>query len=270
MYSTALAMADVFVSAPVVSTMTITSKLCDPQEHREFLLQCIANIPFELADASDLDLPVNSDRSRKKHTKKPTIVRIPTAGSWRGERICMPIRLQPHVGRRGCGEGVHGNFRNCVPYSVGKKGAKIFVSGTVQAWGFRSLDEFHEFMQCVLSSTMGGKVDAASTRVALSITDAKLAAAATGDLLPLRELAVFCQGRLREDEGAAVLYSPNDFPGLKLSLPHPSAQGRKVSVKIHERGSVKVYVGTPKPCDVAAPSVWERLGQIFEEWRRSG
>lgn len=263
----------VFSSQPTVSTMTITSRLKDAEKYRPFLTDSVKHIPTKVVDeensASAASIPdnvdINSPGVKKKcgRKKKCSTTELDTGVVWDNISVVVSICLTPHVGRRGCGEAVRSNFRNCIPFRAGNRGAKVFVSGTIQAWGFKSLDEFHSFMDCVLKKFKpdGAEVDRQFTKVALAISDAALDIKG-GKIIALRPLAKKCNDAAVD--GETVEYSPDTFPGIKIKLPHPSVESKLVSVTVRMRGNVKLYIGTPPAGDSdAIPRLWNRVSAML-------
>lgn len=240
--------------------MTLTSRYAWDESFERALLDHVESVPTQVVDGPDLDLPLNRDLTVKKHTKRATIQQLPTGATWRGHRITVAIRLQPHRGRRGCGQVVLGNFRNCLTFRSGNRVAKVFVGGSVQACGFTSVDEFHEFMASTLP-TIGpaSDLDESETRVHLAITDARLDVPGP---IHLRPLARACARRMVDRE--VLDFNPSEFAGVRFKVGHPSDDSKMVSVVLRAGGSVKVFLGSPgKDVDAELDMVWNRVREII-------
>jgi len=245
-----------------VSTLTITSQYVGDEDFGRSLDKFIADVPTQVVDGPDLVLPLNQDLSVKKHTRRDTVIQIPTAVSWRNRDISICVRPQPHVGRRGTGSVVLGNFRNCLTFRGGNRVAKVFRNGSIQACGFVDIDEFHSFVSVILPLIgSSGHIDKAATRVHLAICDARLSP--SKDPIHLRSLARLCSSRMRAEE--VMDFEPSAMSGIKLKLVHPCDSTRQVSVVIRSRGSVKVYCGKPgEDLHGAVASVWRRVCEILD------
>ena len=238
-----------------VSMMTITSKFTGDAEFYRNVVSGVAAIPV----SAERGLPASGGVA-KKVNRREMVVNSPTGVVWRGTEVTLSMRHAPQVGLRGKGEAVHGNFRNCIPFSAGNRGAKVFLSGSIQGWGFTSVVEFHSFMSTLLDAMGDARCIESETRVALCISDAYIPGAKEAPLL-LRPLAHQCSARMIGREH--VDYNPDEFAGLKMKLLHPTIEGKLVSVLVRARGSVKVYLGNPGDVDRDTRAVWGRLQQIM-------
>jgi hypothetical protein len=237
--------------------MTITSRFTGDAEFYQNVVSGVAAIPV------GVETPVAgcSGGVVKKVSRRKMMVNSPTGVVWRGIDVTLSIRHTPQVGLRGNGAtAVHGNFRNCIPFSAGNRGAKIFLSGSIQGWGFTSVCEFHSFMATLLEAMGDARCIESETRVALCISDAYIPGASEAPLL-MRALAHQCSAHLTGREH--VDYNPDEFAGLKIKLLHPTIAGKLVSVLIRAKGSVKVYLGNPGDVETDTCAVWSRVRQIM-------
>lgn len=243
-----------------VSTMTLTSRYVGDDTFDRDLASWILNVPTKLVEGPELVLPLNRDLSVKKHTRRNTVEQVPTQALWQGRTVMRCIRLQPHRGRQGCGEVVLGNFRNCVTFRGGNRVAKVFKSGSVQACGFVSVAEFHDFMSIVLPLIgPAGELDESATRVHLAISDARLSVSA--EPIHLRTFARACASRIAANE--IVNFDPASVSGVSIKLAHPCDAKRQVSVVVRSRGSVKVYYGKPGlDCEGELIGIWARVCDV--------
>ena len=197
--------------------------------------------------------------AKRPSSKSADKLHVATGLQWNGHDICVTIRKAVYRGKRGTGEVVCGNFKNCIQISCGKQGVKVFKSGAVSAFGFRSIDAFHEYVSIVL--TLFGKsatISAEETTIALAIYDTKL----DKPPLHLRAFAQKCASRAQEGED--VEFTPEEFAGIKLKLPHPLEESKKVSATVRAKGSVKVYMGRPgADYQHAIGVITARLGRIL-------
>ena len=244
--------------------MTITSRYTCDEAFTQNLVGEVEAVPLKVLSPDQLQLPVNRDNSTKKNTKRHTIVHLPTGITWDANPVVIPVRLQPHHGKRGRGEAVHSNFRNCLPFSQDNRGVKLFVSGSIQGWGFRSVEEFTSFTTSVLEGVAWGEasVNTAKTKVALAIYDAKLQRPPEACNIHLRAFAKHCRDRVKDPE--FVDYSPEEFAGIKIKLPHPTIESKRVSVTVRAKGSIKVHLGNPADLASDSSAVWARVGQIVD------
>jgi len=215
----------------VASTMTICSQWVGDERAHEKLGRVINEIPV----TSD---GLGISRSSKQSDDK---LYLSTGIEWRGTPITVALRRTCSRGMKGSGEVVRGNFKNCVQLSCNRQGAKIFKSGAVSAYGFKDIESFHDYMLKALTLFEGSmRIQSDATRIALAIYDSNLK---NEKPLHLRAFAQQCVAR--SQTGEDVEFSPDEFAGLKIKVPHPVEANCKVSVTVRAKGSVKVYVGRP-------------------------
>jgi hypothetical protein len=244
-----------------VSTMTITSKAADLDAVRRAIRLGVDAIP-QTVEAQTVEIREGVVRGVQKKRRKESVDHVPAGAVWRGVPITIPVRLDPHVGVRGNSIRAVGNFRNCVPFSAGKRGLKVFLSGSIQAWGFVETDDFHEFANIVLGILGAGTIDSTATKIALMITDAYLPAASKTRPIELRKLAVALASRARENE--AVQFCPDEFSGVRVKLVHPTST-KPVSACIRASGNVKIYIGCPGVDHVSVLNVlWMRMRSMLD------
>lgn len=223
-----------------VSTMTICSRWIGDAASHAKLESAILAIPTTHEDSAASGVV-------KRKSKSDDKVQVPTGLEWSGEQVYVTLRRACSRSSKGSGEVIRGNFRNCVQLSSTNYGVKLFRSGAVSAYGFRDLETFHSFTRAVLKLLSdGASLDADKTAVALAIVDTRIPADAP---LHLRALAQKCASRTLD--GEHIEFSPEEFAGIKIKLPHPSVPNKQVSVTVRAKGSVKFYIGTPGP-DVKA------------------
>lgn len=259
------------------SSLTITAHVVDAERFRERIAKYAAEIPVVVGGEGEeaSSGAGGSAVAKRRRSKRASMTDVPTGATWGGAPVVIPVRLQPHVGASGTGTVVRGNFRNCVPFRAGSRGVKLFVSGTIQGWGFAGVDDFHAFCRLVLGCLDGvaeARVDEARTRLALSVTDARLRRAEPGaapaTVRPFRLCAVAKHCAARLEDGESVVYDPDAFPGVKLKVwyrPRDGGEERVVSVTVRARGNVKVFVGTPCREDAVPACVWARLARLFRD-----
>lgn len=218
-----------------VSTMTICSKWSGDDSAMRSLDQFVDAIPTTLHDDQFAE---GSAPCRRVTSRKGDMLFIRSGAQWRGSDIEITIRAACCRGKKGSGTVVCGNFRNCVPLTCGKQGVKVFRSGALQAWGFKDIDSFHEFASAALEILGKATLQIEETRISLAIYDSCLVSTPT---LHLRAYAQECVSRA--EAGEEVEYTPEEFAGVKIKLPHPIAGPAKVSVNVRAKGSVKLYLG---------------------------
>jgi len=247
--------------------MTITSRYTAVEALVESVEKKVAEVPtgpthsVPGAEEEPRAIARFANGAPKKVTRRSTVVYLDTDIVWNGMDVKIPVRQNPSRGVRGCGEVLHSNFKNCVPFCAGNRGAKVFRSGSVQGWGFKDVESFHSFVDAVLASMGGGEILAADTRVALAVLDSWMTLAPSKQV-NMRELATACATRARNRE--YVNYNPNEFSGIKIKLEHPSIPDKWVSVVVRARGSVKMYLGNPGD-DVlgTASALFDRVREIL-------
>ena len=218
----------------VVSTMSLCSKWEGDDDSHVMLDEAISAVPTTADSLSDVV---------KRTSKSADKLFVSTGLQWRGNEIMMTLRKKCYRGTKGSGEVICGNFRNCVQLSCAKQGAKIFRSGAISAYGFKDLDSFHDYISTALSLLgSSAKVRHDLTSVALAIYDSNL-----GNKVPLHLRAFAQQCTARAEACDNVEFTPEEFAGIKLKLPHPSEEGKKVSATVRAKGSVKIYMGRPGP-----------------------
>ena len=235
-----------------VSSLTLTSAYVGDASFDEDLKRCIDAIPVHVCDETD-------SRSR--------VDQLPTGVSWRQCPITAAVRCQPRRGRRGCGDAVLSNFRNCITFRAANRVAKIFRSGSIQACGFTSVDEFHDMMESVLPIVgPAACIDESSTSIHLLVSDASLQIA--GGTMHLRSFARAARARTRG--GELVEFNPDEFAGVKIKLERPGAarDAKMVSVVVRAGGNVKLFWGgqggreTTRRVDDELARLWQRVREV--------
>lgn len=247
--------------------LTITSGMDFSEEFRSNVHKGVRAIPTELVDRALLEVPLNRDNTERRHTRRATLLKLETGITWNGEDIVFPVRIQPHLGRRGAGEAINSNFKNCISFSAGNRGCKIFKGGSLQGWSFQDVDQFHSFMQCIIDNLGWGaaSINHKDTRVALAVHDAQLALGELA-LIPLRPMAQFLNSKV--DEGEVVEFAPETFKGVKISL-RPFPGQKSLSMSVRPRGNVKLHIGRPRHTEEEAKAMWTRVAVLLEGWLKA-
>jgi hypothetical protein len=103
------------------------------------------------------------------------------------------------------------------------------------------------------------KLQPDATSISLAIYDTNLKNAT-----PLHLRAFSQQCASRADDGEDVEYTPEEFAGIKIKVPHPSEHGKQVSVTVRSKGSVKIYMGRPGvEYERALATVIDRLKRLL-------